>query len=87
MSEKSRVSIVKIQDEDIAAAVNEAVNLVGGFSKYIKKGDKVALKPNLAYPYPPPATTDMRVVEAVANACFAAGASLVKIGDSSAYSC
>ncbi len=89
MSEKgkSRVSIAKVANDDIASAVERAVDLVGGFSKYIKKGDKVALKPNLAYPYPPPATTDMRVVEAVANACFKAGAAEVKIGDSSAYSC
>ena len=51
-----------------------------------KKGQRVLLKPNLAYPYPPPATTDPRVVAAVARLCLKAGAAQVLVGDSSAYS-
>ena len=45
MSEKgkSRVSIAKVANDDIASAVERAVDLVGGFSKYIKKGDKLSL--------------------------------------------
>lgn len=84
---KTKVSIVKINQESIYDAVKRAVDLIGGFKSIIKNGDKVFLKPNLAYPYPPPATTDPRVVEAVTKLAFEAGAKEVEIGDSSAYSC
>ena len=47
----------------------------------------MVVKPNLAYPYPPPATTDPSVVEAVARLCVEAGAREVMVGDSSSYSC
>jgi len=86
MSKKSVVSLVKKQDT-IYDAVKAAVGHLGGMGKFVKKGDKVILKPNLAYPYPPPATTDPRVVNAVIRLCFQAGAATVGVGDSSSYSC
>ena len=85
--ERTTVSIAKVRDEQIYEAVKTAVDLVGGMQSYVKEGDRVTLKPNLAYPYPPPATTDPRVVKAVTQLCFEAGASKVYIGDSAAYSC
>jgi uncharacterized protein (DUF362 family) len=89
MKEYSRtsVSISKIYDGRILDAVRTAVDHIGGFGRYVKPGDTVILKPNLAYPYPPPATTDPRTVKAAAILAFEAGASRVYIGDSSAYSC
>jgi len=88
MDEKkiTEVSIVKRTDS-IYEAVKKAVDLIGGMSKYVKKGNSVMIKPNLAYPYPPPATTDPRVVAAVVRLAYESGASEVKVGDSSAYSC
>jgi len=86
MDNKSIVSIAK-KKSTIFNAVKEAVDLLGGMDKFVKKGDKVILKPNLAYPYPPPATTDPRVVNAVIKLCFEAGAASVGVGDSSSYSC
>ena len=86
MSSKSIVSLVRKTDS-IYDAVKASVDLLGGMNKFVKKGDKVILKPNLAYPYPPPATTDPRVVNAVVKLCFEAGAKSVGVGDSSSYSC
>ncbi len=86
MGEKSIVSLVK-KKTSIYDAVKHAVDLLGGMGEFVKKGDRVILKPNLAYPYPPPATTDPRVVNAVIRLCFEAGAASVGVGDSSSYSC
>lgn len=35
------------QIENVDRAINNAVNFIGGWEKYIKKGDKVLIKPNL----------------------------------------
>ncbi len=83
---KTPVSIAKVNDS-VYEAVKRSVDLIGGMSSFIKKGDTVMIKPNLAYPYPPPATTDPRVVAAVVRLAFESGASEVRVGDSSAYSC
>jgi len=83
----SRVAIVRRGDSPIDDAVRRAVDLIGGISSFVRPGDRVVVKPNLAYPYPPPATTDPSVVEAVARLCVEAGAREVKVGDSSSYSC
>ena len=85
MSDQSTVSIVKYR-ESIENTVERAVNLIGGIREFVKPGNTVILKPNLAYPYPPPATTDPGVVPAVAKLCFKAGAGEVWIGDSTSYS-
>ena len=86
MNEKVIVSIARCENE-VIDAVRTAVDLIGGMKSFVKQGDSVVIKPNLAYPYPPPATTDPRVVEAVARLCKEAGAGEVWIGDSSSYSC
>lgn len=44
----NRVSIVKCnQYSDAQSAVNEAVSMLGGMERFIKKGDRVVIKPNL----------------------------------------
>lgn len=43
-----KVSIVKCERYNEAeAAIKEALDLIGGIEKYVKKGDKVVIKPNL----------------------------------------
>lgn len=43
-----KVSIVKCDRySEVQTAVENAVNLIGGIEKYVKKGDKVVIKPNL----------------------------------------
>lgn len=85
-TQKTTVSIVKVADS-IYDAVKKSIDLIGGMSSFIKKGDVIMIKPNLAYPYAPPATTDPRVVAAIVRLAYENGAATVKVGDSSAYSC
>jgi len=83
MIDKSYVSVIK--GKDIKNTVREAINLIGGISKFVKKGETVLIKPNLVYPYSPPATTNPEVIKVVGEFAFEAGAKEVWIGDSSAY--
>jgi len=86
MINETMVSVVRHKN-DIYQAVEKAVNLIGGIKQFVKQGSSVLLKPNLAYPYPPPATTDPLIVEAIVKLCKEAGAGKVGIGDSTSYSC
>ena len=44
---RTKVSIVKVQDEKIYEAVRSAIDLVGGIGKYVKKGDLVYIEGKL----------------------------------------
>lgn len=83
MSEKSKVSIVKGKippdKTEIDRMVKEAVNLAGGLTGKIKKGDHVVIKPNLFAPYPPPISVDRRVVASMVKMAREAGAGLVTV--------
>ena len=83
MSEKSKVSIVKGKippdKTEINRMVKEAVNLAGGLTGKIKRGDHVVIKPNLFAPYPPPISVDRRVVASMVKMAREAGASRVTV--------
>lgn len=74
---KTIVSIAK--GTDIALRTRKAIELIGGIEKFINKGDKVCIKPNLIYPSPPPVTTDPIATAEVVKMCFEAGAAEVII--------
>jgi uncharacterized protein (DUF362 family)/NAD-dependent dihydropyrimidine dehydrogenase PreA subunit len=63
----SIVAIVKTTENDIRNSVAEIFNLCGGTGSFIKKDDRVLLKPNFIAPRKSStgATTDLRVIEAV----------------------
>ncbi len=65
------------------AAVRAAVKALGGMQKFVKKGDTVAIKPNIAWDRTPlqAATTNPAVVAAVVSMCLEAGASSVIVTD------
>jgi len=67
----------------IKEAVSKTVNEIGGFSKFIKSGDVVFLKPNFNTADPFPASTDLGFLKAVVELVYDAGAKLVMIGESS----
>ena len=79
----SRVSI--ITGDDRAACARKAVELLGGVSSFVSKGDRVLLKVNAAFALPPllAATTHPELLAAVAGMCFAAGAAEVRVTDNS----
>ncbi len=65
------------------AATRKALEVMGGISRFVKKGYKVVLKPNMSFPRPPEAgsNTHPEVVTAIAQACIEAGASQILVLD------
>lgn len=66
-----------------AAATKKALETLGGISRFVKKGHRVILKPNMSFARTPDfgATTHPLVVATVAEACIRAGANRVVILD------
>src|SRR4030043_1200239 len=70
---------------DPVAATRKALDALGGISRFVKKGQRVILKPNMSFTRTPEfgATTHPQVVATVAQACMEAGAQQVLVlGDS-----
>jgi uncharacterized protein (DUF362 family) len=65
------------------AVVRAALGALGGMGRFIKKGDVVVLKPNVAFDTPPPlgATTHPETLRAVAMLVLEAGAARVYVAD------
>jgi uncharacterized protein (DUF362 family) len=66
-----------------ATATKKALEAVGGISRFVEKGQRVVLKPNMSFARTPDfgATTHPSVVATVAQACVEAGASQVLVLD------
>jgi uncharacterized protein (DUF362 family) len=66
-----------------AAATRKALEALGGISRFVKKGNRVVLKPNMSFANPPEwaSTTHPQVVAAVAQSCMEAGAERVLVID------
>jgi len=79
---KPVVSIVRIRNDNIASAVDKAIDLLGGIKHVTKGVNTVMLKPNLVSPQVE-ATTKLAVVRALAAAMQRAGKE-VSIGEGSA---
>ena len=68
---------------DPVAATKKALEVLGGISRFVKKGQRVVLKPNMSFTRTPEfgATTHPQVVATVAQACMEAGAQQVLVLD------
>jgi uncharacterized protein (DUF362 family) len=68
---------------DPGAATKKALEVLGGISRFVKKGQRVVLKPNMSFTRTPEfgATTHPQVVATVAQACLEAGAQQVLVLD------
>ncbi len=66
-----------------AAATKAAVEMLGGIKKFVKKGNKVVIKPNMSFATPPERAlnTHPEVVKELAAMCKQAGASKIMILD------
>jgi uncharacterized protein (DUF362 family) len=66
-----------------AAATKKALEAIGGISRFVKRGQRVVLKPNMSFARTPDfsATTHPLVVATVAQACMEAGAQQVLVLD------
>ena len=75
------VSIVR--DVDLVKRVNHAVELIGGIEKFVGKGDKVLIKPNLVGCDPPETgeTVHPETIRTLTRLAKTAGASKITVGD------
>ncbi len=76
------VSVVRIKDDNIAGAVEEAIELLGGIEEVCRDKQRIMLKPNLVGP-DPRCTTKPEVIRALAELMLKAGKE-VSIGEGSA---
>jgi uncharacterized protein (DUF362 family) len=72
--------------QDLKGNILKAVDLLGGFSKAIEKGDEILLKPNFNTGDAPPGSSDPDFVKAVIELLHEHGASKVILGESSMFS-
>ena len=79
---KSLVAVV--HGEDVSRMVERAIDLIGGMSRLGVSGARTLVKPNVVWGEPPPATTDPRVVKAVALLAKAERPASLAVGDMSA---
>ncbi len=83
---RSSVSIVKCdnyEEEKVFQSLRKAIDLLGGIGRFVKKGDRVLLKPNLLYGKPPEkaVTTHPLIVKGMIQIVREAGG-IPFIGDS-----
>lgn len=83
MSVSASNDLVAVMGGEPAQMYQKAIEAMGGISKYIKKGDKVVIKPNIGWDKAPElaANTNPQLVSAIIKDCFAAGAKEVTVFD------
>lgn len=71
--------------ESIAALTRRALDLLGGVTAFVRRGQRVLIKPNCTgyFLADEGITTDPRLVAALVRSCFEAGAAEVTVGESS----
>jgi uncharacterized protein (DUF362 family) len=79
---KEEIDLAVISGEP-ASATRKALEALGGISRFVKKGQRVVLKPNMSFSRTPEfaTTTHPPVVVTVAQACIEAGAQQVLVLD------
>ncbi|TET46307.1 DUF362 domain-containing protein [candidate division TA06 bacterium] len=80
---KNKVSIVKVDESGIEAAIRKAIDLAGGLKKIVAPSSRVLIKPNVVSPEPSGTgcITDCRVTEAVTKVVQELGPKSVIIGE------
>lgn len=75
------MSVVKGPDR--IKTVNKAIELLGGIGRFVKAGETVVIKPNVAFASPPMlgATAQPELVAEVVKLCYKAGAKQVIVAD------
>ncbi|MFH1346701.1 MAG: DUF362 domain-containing protein [Spirochaetota bacterium] len=79
-----RVGKINLKDNiNLKDAVLKVIDEIGGFSKFVKTGDVIFLKPNYNTADPSPASTSVDFLKTVVELSYDFGAKLVMIGESS----
>ncbi len=76
-------STLSVVSGERARATRKAVQMLGGMERYVARGNRVVLKPNMSFPHPPQRATNTHpeVVAAIARMCLEAGAAEVLVLD------
>lgn len=79
----SAPDVVWVENGEPAALLQAALREIGGFERFITKGDKVLVKPNIGWDRTPEqaATTNPDLVGEIVKECLKAGASSVRVFD------
>lgn len=81
---RQRQPVVVVAEKDKPAElVRKAIKALGGMGRFVKKGNRVLIKPNIAFARPPEgaANTNPEVVAELVQLCFEAGAKEVIVLD------
>jgi uncharacterized protein (DUF362 family) len=80
---QSLPDIAVVQGGDVAARVRQVVAEMGGIGRFVSRGDRVVVKPNIGFGNPPErgSTTDPRVVRTIVKLALEAGARQVTVFD------
>ncbi len=84
MAKSNQYDLVKIKgDKNPSELVKIAIEKLGGMRRFISKGDKVVVKPNIGWDRRPEfaANTNPEVVSEIVKLCYEAGASKVYVFD------
>jgi uncharacterized protein (DUF362 family) len=83
-SHMSKVAKIEAQP-DLKATITAVIDELGGFDRFLKKGERVLVKPNVNTADPPPASTDPEFLAAFVDLLHEHGAAKVLIGESSTF--
>ena len=80
---KAGQTISVVKGPDRVKTVNKAIELLGGIERFVKEGETVAIKPNVAFASPPMlgATANPELVAEVVKLCYKGGAKKVYVFD------
>jgi len=80
--------LVAIKNGEPDAMFNQAISMIGGMKKFVKKGQTVLVKPNIGFARKPEigATTNPKLVKSIVGHCLEAGARKVYVFDNVAES-
>ena len=80
---KAGDTISIVEGPDRKQTVDKAIELLGGIERFVKEGETVAIKPNVAFASPPMlgATAQPELVAQVVTLCLKAGAAQVIVTD------
>jgi uncharacterized protein (DUF362 family) len=80
---KNDAALAIVQGESPAAITKEALAAIGGMKRFVARGDKVMLKPNIGWDRTPElaACTNPEVVKTLVELCLEAGAKEVTVMD------
>ncbi len=75
--------LVAVKNGEPDTMFNQAITMMGGMIRFVKKGQTVIVKPNISFPRKPEigATTNPLLVKSIITHCFEAGAKKVYVFD------